>query len=486
MRMALVKLALATGVGLVTLAACGSANDGYDASVADDGRVRGGSGQSAMSATCSPRLLTIKTTNFVGDPVGGVTVEWYRREWRRHRQHGHDHDRRERPRAGELGPGPDRRAAEGAGGRALSGRRSPSRRRRAAGDGGWRRRRRRARCASSGECTPSVARCSWLASLRERPAAEMTAGARSCPRRQARVSPPQAVRARRAIAGTTLPVPYTVHVTDEPTHPVAGVTVRWTPVTAAGTSPPAPASPMPPATRRSSTRSAPAPGSPDGLRLARRIRRSTPVVFSATALGAARGGARGRCCRSLPTTASTTPSCAMDSRSCGVEHRPHHLRRGQRHPRRQPERARRGVAHRAATGRRQPADRDRSTMHGGSTIRCAMKSAMCSWGRKGPASSATRRGATSTWWMCPTWRTRRWSRASGSRARARTTSGWTRRHRCSTPPTTMAAWSRSMCQGRCRAISPSRLIAQVRPGGPDSTYTWGVQLANGSIYASDM
>ncbi len=32
----------------------------------------------------------------------------------------------------------------------------------------------------------------------------------------------------------------------------------------------------------------------------------------------------------------------------------------------------------------------------------------------------------------------------------------------------------------------SRLIAQVKPGGPDSTYTWGVQVANGSVYASDM
>ena len=34
MRMTFVKLALATGVGMATLAACGSANDGYDPSVA--------------------------------------------------------------------------------------------------------------------------------------------------------------------------------------------------------------------------------------------------------------------------------------------------------------------------------------------------------------------------------------------------------------------------------------------------------------------
>ena len=32
----------------------------------------------------------------------------------------------------------------------------------------------------------------------------------------------------------------------------------------------------------------------------------------------------------------------------------------------------------------------------------------------------------------------------------------------------------------------SRLIAQVQPGGPDGTFTWGVQQANGAIYASDM
>jgi hypothetical protein len=31
-----------------------------------------------------------------------------------------------------------------------------------------------------------------------------------------------------------------------------------------------------------------------------------------------------------------------------------------------------------------------------------------------------------------------------------------------------------------------RLLSQVRPGGPGNTYTWGVQLANGSLYAIDM
>jgi hypothetical protein len=32
----------------------------------------------------------------------------------------------------------------------------------------------------------------------------------------------------------------------------------------------------------------------------------------------------------------------------------------------------------------------------------------------------------------------------------------------------------------------SRLLSQLQPGGPGNTYTWGVQLANGSLYASDM
>jgi hypothetical protein len=32
----------------------------------------------------------------------------------------------------------------------------------------------------------------------------------------------------------------------------------------------------------------------------------------------------------------------------------------------------------------------------------------------------------------------------------------------------------------------SRLLSQIRPGGPRNTYVWGVQLANGSLYAIDM
>jgi hypothetical protein len=32
----------------------------------------------------------------------------------------------------------------------------------------------------------------------------------------------------------------------------------------------------------------------------------------------------------------------------------------------------------------------------------------------------------------------------------------------------------------------SRLLSQVQPGGTKKTFTWGVQLANGFLYASDM
>jgi len=77
MRMALVKLALATGVGLVTLAACGSANDGYDPSVPTKIELVSGAGQTADAGDVLPELLTVVTTNLVGDPVAGVTVEWY-------------------------------------------------------------------------------------------------------------------------------------------------------------------------------------------------------------------------------------------------------------------------------------------------------------------------------------------------------------------------------------------------------------------------
>lgn len=77
MRMTFVKLALATGVGMATLAACGSANDGYDPSIATSMVYVGGSGQSAEVNDPVTELLTIKTTNYVGDPVGNVAVEWF-------------------------------------------------------------------------------------------------------------------------------------------------------------------------------------------------------------------------------------------------------------------------------------------------------------------------------------------------------------------------------------------------------------------------
>jgi hypothetical protein len=31
-----------------------------------------------------------------------------------------------------------------------------------------------------------------------------------------------------------------------------------------------------------------------------------------------------------------------------------------------------------------------------------------------------------------------------------------------------------------------RLLSRLRPGGTGNTFTWGVQLANGFLYASDM
>lgn len=77
MKMALVKLALATGVGMATLAACGSADDGYDPSVPTTIELVSGSGQSADAGNQLNELLTIRTLNFVGDPIEGVEVEWF-------------------------------------------------------------------------------------------------------------------------------------------------------------------------------------------------------------------------------------------------------------------------------------------------------------------------------------------------------------------------------------------------------------------------
>jgi hypothetical protein len=77
MKMAFVKLALATSAGMVALAACGSENDGYDPGVATSVIYISGSGQSGDAGGALGELLTIETTNFVGDPVGGVSVEWF-------------------------------------------------------------------------------------------------------------------------------------------------------------------------------------------------------------------------------------------------------------------------------------------------------------------------------------------------------------------------------------------------------------------------
>jgi hypothetical protein len=40
--------------------------------------------------------------------------------------------------------------------------------------------------------------------------------------------------------------------------------------------------------------------------------------------------------------------------------------------------------------------------------------------------------------------------------------------------------------GTLRGDLSSRLLAQLAPGGAGDTYTWGVQLANGTLYAIDM
>jgi hypothetical protein len=77
MKMALVKVALATGAGLAMLAACGSANDGYDPTIPTAIELVGGSGQTARVGAPVDDPLTIRTANFVGDPVGGVSVDWY-------------------------------------------------------------------------------------------------------------------------------------------------------------------------------------------------------------------------------------------------------------------------------------------------------------------------------------------------------------------------------------------------------------------------
>lgn len=77
MRMALVKVALATAAGVVTLAACGSANDGYDPSIATGLEYVNGNGQTGNVGDLLSDPLTVKVTNFVGDPVTGATVQWY-------------------------------------------------------------------------------------------------------------------------------------------------------------------------------------------------------------------------------------------------------------------------------------------------------------------------------------------------------------------------------------------------------------------------
>ncbi len=290
-----------------------------------------------------------------------------------------------------------------------------------------------------------------------------------------------------AIAGTTLPVPYTVHVTDEADAAGAGATIHWTAGTAAGT-------------LSASTSVTDAAGHASVLHTLGAGTGSQTVSASidgssADAGGVQRdragrgaGGARGACCPIPPNygihdTFVRDGLAFVSAWDTGliIYDVGNGIRGG-------------SPSAPIEVSRIVPPPRRRSADMVGSIHNAwwfhnpgqRARSATCSWGRKDPASSATRRGATSTRWTCPTWRIRRWSGASAWRARARTISGWTRRHRCCTRPTTMAAWSRSTCPARCRATCRRGLSRRCEPGGPDSTFTWGVQLANGSIYASDM
>ena len=103
-----------------------------------------------------------------------------------------------------------------------------------------------------------------------------------------RVSRRSAGAGQSAIAGTTLPVPYTVRVTDEAAQPVAGATVRWTRVAGTG-------SPLRRIEhhrcRRVEHRCVHTLGPAPGARLSRpRLSgdaAATPVVFSTTAVAAA-------------------------------------------------------------------------------------------------------------------------------------------------------------------------------------------------------
>ena len=232
MRMALVKLALATGVGLVTLAACGSANDGFDPAVPTTVVYVAGSGQSGDVGDLLPEMLTVKTANFVGDPVAGVTVEWFVVSGDGSISSATDHFRRQRPGTGELGPGSDRRATGSSGGLGVAdGIPHQLRRDGPHASPGWRWRRSGTR--------PLVHRLRRTLLL-----AGIVVGA-ACgggdPGGSGPVAPPPTQgfaavggRAQRAVAGTTVPVPYTVRVTNAAGQPVADAAVRWTLAAASG------------------------------------------------------------------------------------------------------------------------------------------------------------------------------------------------------------------------------------------------------------
>lgn len=76
MRVALVRLALGTMVGMAALAACGSADDGYDPSVPTAMELVSGENQEGIVGEVLPEPLVVVVTNLKGDPVANVSVQW--------------------------------------------------------------------------------------------------------------------------------------------------------------------------------------------------------------------------------------------------------------------------------------------------------------------------------------------------------------------------------------------------------------------------
>ena len=146
MRMALVKLALATGAGLVTLAACGSANDGYDPAVADGGRVRERQRPvRRTSVTCSRNCSRSGPRTSWAIPSAASRSQWYMVSGGGSVSTGTTTTDANGLAQVSWVLGPIVGVAEGAGGRVPDGIAGQLRRDGAQPGAGWRRRRRRAR-----------------------------------------------------------------------------------------------------------------------------------------------------------------------------------------------------------------------------------------------------------------------------------------------------------------------------------------------------